>query len=180
MTLHVGGKNSVLLQTATANVSNPRSGKTVQARLVFDSGSQRSYITNSLRSSLELPSLRYENLVIKTFRAGSGQPKRCDVVQLCVSKAGGGLNLHVDAYDVPSICAPLSQQKIELAQASYEDLSFLELANSSTGGDGMPIDILIGSNFYWQFMVGETRFGMYGGPVVINKHLGWVLSGPVS
>ena len=178
-TLHVGGMNSVLLQTATANVSNPRSGKSVQARLVFDSGSQRPYITNSLRSSLELPSLRYENLVIKTFGADSDQPKRCDVVQLCVSKAGGGLNLYVDAYDVPSICAPLSQQKIELVEASYEHLSFLELADRSTGGDGMLIDIVIGSDFYWQFMTGETRFGMYGGPVAINTHLGWVLSGPV-
>ncbi|XP_068689246.1 uncharacterized protein [Montipora foliosa] len=164
---------------ATANVSNPRSGKTMQVRLVFDSGSQRSYIANSLRSSLVLLCLRYENLVIKTFGAGSDQPKRCDVVQLCVSKAVGGLNLYVDAYDVPSICAPLSQQKIESAQASYEHFSSLELANSSTGGDGMPIDILIGSDFYWQFMTGEIRFGMYGGPVAINTHMGWVLSGPV-
>ena len=70
-TLHVGAKNYVLLQTATANVSNPRNGKTVQARLVFDSGSQRSYVAIGLRSSFELPSLRYENLVIKTFGAGS-------------------------------------------------------------------------------------------------------------
>jgi len=179
-TLHEGGKNSVLLQTATANVSNPRSGKTVQARLVFDSGSLRSYITSNLRRSLGPPSLRYENLVIKTFGADSDQPKRCDLAQLCVSRAGGGLNLYVDAYDVPSICAALSQQKIELAQASYEHLSFLELADSSTGGDGMAIDILIGSDFYWQFMTGETRFGMYGGPVAINTHLGWVLSGLVN
>jgi len=118
--------------------------------------------------------------VIKTFGANSDQPKHCDLVQLCVSKAGGGLNLYVDAYDVPSICALLSQQKIEFAQASYEHLSFLELANSSTGGDGMSIDILIGSDFYRQFMTGETRFGMYGGPVAINTHLGWVLSGPVT
>ena len=117
--------------------------------------------------------------MFKTFGAGSDQPKRCDVVQLCVSKAEGGLNLYVDAYDKPSICAPLSQQKIELAQASYEHLSSLELADSSTGGDGMPIDILIGSDCYWQFMMGEMRFGMYGGPVAINTHLGWVLSGPV-
>ena len=28
-------------------------------------------------------------------------------------------------------------------------------------------------------MTGETRFGKYGGPVAINTHLGWVLSGPV-
>jgi len=92
--------------------------------------------------------------VIKTFGADSDQPKRCNLVQLCVRKAGGGLNLYVDVCDVPSICAPLSQQKIELAQTSYEHLSFLKLADSSTGGDGISIDILIGSDFYWQFMKG--------------------------
>lgn len=73
-TLNVGGKNSVLLQTAAANVSSPRSGKTVQARLIFDRGSQQSYISTSLRSSLELPSLRSENLAIKIFGAGSDNP----------------------------------------------------------------------------------------------------------
>lgn len=55
-TLHLSGKNSVLLQTATATVSN------------------------SLRNALELPSLLSENLVIKTFGGDSDQPKRCDVV----------------------------------------------------------------------------------------------------
>ena len=84
----------------------------------------------------------------------------------------------IDAYDVPNISAPLSQQKIELAQASNERLSFLELANSSTGGDGMPIDILIGRDFYWQFMTGKTRFGMYGGPAAINTASGMGLIGP--
>ena len=58
----MGGKNSVLLQTATANVSNPRDGMTVQARLIFNSGSQRSYISTGLRSSLEHPSLRSETV----------------------------------------------------------------------------------------------------------------------
>lgn len=87
--------------------------------------------------------------------------------------------MYVDAYAVLSICAPLSQQKIELAKASYKHFHFLELADTSSGEVGMPIDILIGSDFYWQFMTGETRFGMYRGPVAINTHLGWVLSGPV-
>lgn len=41
----------------------------------------------------------------------------------------------------------------------------------------MLIDILIGSDFYWQFMMGEIWFGMYGGLVVINIYLGWVLLG---
>ena len=44
----------------------------------------------------------------------------------------------------------------------------------------MPVDILIGSDLYWNFMTGETRTGMNGGPVTIKTHLGWVLSGPVN
>ena len=56
----------------------------------------------------------------------------------------------------------------------YEHLFYLELADSSTVGDGIPIGILIGSDFYWQFMTGETQLGMYGGPIAFNTHLGWV------
>ena len=67
--------------------------------------------------------------------------------------------MYAKAYSVPSICAPLSQQKIEFAKSSYEHLSSLELADSSMGGAEMPIDILIGSNFYWLFMTGETQRG---------------------
>ena len=44
----------------------------------------------------------------------------------------------------------------------------------------MPVDILIGSDLYWNFMTGETRTGTNGGPVAIKTHLGWVLSGQVN
>ena len=179
-TLYVNAKNSVLLQTATAIVSNPTSMKLVQARLIFDSGSQRTYISSRLRKALDLPSLRAENLLIKKFGGDTEEPSQYDVVQFCVTRlGGGGLNLYVEGYSVPSICAPLSQQKIEFAKSSYEHLSSLELADSSMGGAEMAIDILIGSDFYWQFMTGETQRGRRGGPVAIRSHLGWVLSGPV-
>ena len=179
-TLYVNAKTSVLLQTATATVSNPNSLKSLQARVIFDSGSQRSYISSRVRNALELPSLHLENLVIKTFGSDSHRPKSCDVVQFCVSKAGGGLNLYLNAYAVPSICSPLCHQRIEFAKTSYGHLSNLELADSSSGDAEMPIDILIGSDFYWNFMTGETRTGRNGGPVAIKTHLGWVLSGPVN
>ena len=133
-TLYVNAKNSVLLQTATAIVSNPTSMKLVQARLIFDSGSQRTYISSRLRKALDLPSLRAENLLIKKFGGDTEEPSQYDVVQFCVTRlGGGGLNLYVEGYSVPSICAPLSQQKIEFAKSSYEHLSSLELADSSKG-----------------------------------------------
>lgn len=58
--------------------------------------------------------------------------------------------MYVEGYSAPTICAPLAQQKIEFVKSSYEHLSSLEIADSSMGGAEMPIDILIGSDFYWQ------------------------------
>ena len=55
----------------------------------------------------------------------------------------------------------------------------MELADSSSGDAEMPIDILIESDFCWNFMTGEMRTGRNGGPVAIKTHLGLVLSGPV-
>jgi len=37
--------------------------------------------------------------------------------------------------------------------------------------------MLIGSDYYWEFMTGETVRGR-DGPVAVNTTLGWVLSGP--
>jgi hypothetical protein len=42
-------KSSVLLQTATAYTYNSANSKRTKIRMLFDSGSQRSYITNELK-----------------------------------------------------------------------------------------------------------------------------------
>ena len=48
--------NSVLLQTARARVGNPNGENSCHVRVLFDSCSQRSYISTRLRSKLGLPS----------------------------------------------------------------------------------------------------------------------------
>ena len=54
----VNYKSSVLLQTARANVSKPGNGERfVNARMLFDSDSQRSYIQRTCRKHLTFPSL---------------------------------------------------------------------------------------------------------------------------
>ena len=55
----------------------------------------------------------------------------------------------------------------------------LELVdNSSSMRDS--IDVLVGSDFYWNFVGSEVRQGQAGcGPVAINSKLGWLLSGPL-
>jgi hypothetical protein len=52
----------------------------------------------------------------------------------------------------------------------------LQLADSSI--ENQPIDVLIGSDYYWKFIEGETVRG-HAGPTAINSKFGWLLSGPV-
>ena len=50
--MHVNAKNSVLLQTARVQVKTPQQHKVATARLVFDSGSQKSYVTKAIKYAL--------------------------------------------------------------------------------------------------------------------------------
>jgi len=43
----------------------------------------------------------------------------------------------------------------------------------------MPVDVLIGSDYYWQLVTGSICRGA-SGPIAIHTKLGWVLSGPSS
>lgn len=55
----------------------------------------------------------------------------------------------------------------------------LNLADDPSGHSQLDVDILIGSDQYWDLVTGETRRG-HAGPVAINTALGWVLSGPAT
>ena len=59
--------NNILLQTAKGKVSCVGINKYCDVRILFDSGSQRSYLTDDLRKRLNLRTIRSENLVVQTF-----------------------------------------------------------------------------------------------------------------
>ncbi|XP_044172645.1 uncharacterized protein LOC114972132 [Acropora millepora] len=124
------GKGSVLLQTATAVATNEDQSKSTTVRVLFDSGSQRSYITDGVRRKL--------------------------------------------ALNFPIICSPLTE-RVNLQD--HPHLEELELADSAESPDS--IDILIGSDHYWDFVTGETIRGEFG-PTAVRSKLGWLLSGPTN
>ena len=75
---------SILLQTAYINVSNLSTQKEDKVCVLFDTGSQRSYISNELRNYLKLSVLRKERIFIKTFGKVEPTIKTVDIVQLKV------------------------------------------------------------------------------------------------
>ena len=92
------------------------------------------------------------------------------------------MNIYVNAYVTPVVCAALRNQAIEFAASSYAHLAGLPLADFPVKGEeGLNIDILIGSIYYWLFLSGMSLRGEdhCNGPVVLDSRLGWILSGPI-
>ena len=85
----------------------------------------------------------------------------------------------LNVLTVPVICSPLSGQCIELAKHKFPDLQGFKLADNSGGHSLLDVALLIGADSYWQVVTGQIKQSESGGPVAINTHLSWVLSGPV-
>ena len=105
-------EEGILLQTATAPVCNPkRPEKIVSARILFDSGSQKTYISKRLKDALGLSPLKSDRLIIKTFGTAGEMVKTCEEVQVSV-QGNRDLNLYLTAHCVPITCAcPFAKSK---------------------------------------------------------------------
>ena len=150
----------------------------VLCRLLLDSGSQRTYVTNSLRRRLNLPTVRTEKTIIQTFSGINAEPKVVDVVQLKIRSRlkSSDLCVYLEALCVPDICSPLRNQNIEVVTDNYEHLKQLNLADFVENNKDMGIDLLIGLDFYYSIVSGKIKRGTRG-PVAVDTNLGWVLCG---
>ena len=146
-------------------------------RLILDSGSQKTYITQRVKETLGLKSVTKEKLYIKTFGSDCSNVKTVDIVNVCLKNVSSDETLIVTAHVVPMICSPLSHQAVQFAKQRYSHLEGILLSESDSG-DNMEVEILIGADQFWNVANGETRRGN-GGPVALNTRFGWTLSGPV-
>ena len=171
-----------LLQTAFVIAANPEDpSKEVKLRLLIDSGSQRSYVTQRARALLELPTANQEEIMIKAFGTNKAVIQHCDVVPICLKSRLSNFETGIKALEVPSICSPLQGQAIRQAKSQYVHLNGLKLADYPPDiMQDLSVDILLGCDVMWKIMTGEIIKGnCEESPVAIGTHFGWVLSGPV-
>ena len=154
---------------------DPGCGITI--RIMLDGGSQRSYVTQRVRETLGLEPEGVEQVQINTFGSESTTLQTVEMTKFAISLKTGS-PVHVMFSTVPLICEPLSCQPIAYTKEKYGHLANLDLADFSRVGDELQIDALIGSDHYWQLVIGKVIQGE-SGPIAIHTHLGWVLSGPV-
>ena len=173
VTTFISSGTPILLQTAQTGSAE----QGVKARIILDSGSQRSYITNRLKDERSLPIECQETMLIKTFGPQDEKLQTCDAVCFSV-KLPDGKVMKMSAYSVPLICELLNGQTAALARNIYRHLNGIHLADYSTGAEPAEVDILIGSDQYWRIVTGEVTRGE-SGPTALHRKLGWVLSRPI-
>ena len=174
---YIDTNTNVLLQTATATVTNVEQTHAVRTRVLLDLGSQKSYCTLQVKEALNLPTLKKEWLMIKTFGDANPTLRECHSVQLRIEGIEG-TSLYVNLFAVEKICSPISNQTIELTKETYPHLRDLNLADNPEGKTELEVHILLGADYYWNIVSNESIRGYLGEPVATNSRLGWLLSGP--
>ena len=127
---------------------------------------------------LSLTSEDEKSLTIMTFGSKREQTRVCNLVRLGLTTKDE-ISKQLMLFTVPTICEPIAGQPISICCNDFDHLAGLDLADYSDGNESLEIDILIGSDQYWELVTGETRHGD-SGPVAICTKLGWVLSGPTA
>ena len=111
------------MQTALASASsNYNFGNHKLVRLLFDNCSQESFIKSELGERLKLRTIRVELLNMKTFANAEENIENLDVVNIKAKSLCGKHERVIEAYSVPVISTPISNQTMNLSVDNYPEL----------------------------------------------------------
>ena len=169
--------NQVVLPTARVNVHGPKG--VVSATLLFDTGSQRTFVSKNLVKRVGAECLGSQRVSFAAFGGSRSPDEERGVFNMKVSGANLSTpNIHsFPAVEVPVICAPLCRPCVPLE--SLKSFENLEFADQFFEGDELKIDILCGLDVFWTLMQADVSSSSEG-LVAQNSVFGWVLSGVCS
>ena len=112
----VSDNQTVLLQTAVAYAANEKEANLQQVKIVLDSCSQQTYITENVVKKLKLQPLREVKTLVKPFGSTKGKIMSLKEYKVCLKPRNKSSSNYVNALAVPNICAPINGQNIPLAK----------------------------------------------------------------
>ena len=102
----------VLMQTATADISNPHSKQMQNVRMLFDTGSHRTYITESLAKRLNLKRGEESEINLVTFGSENPQTQKTAETTIGILLKGGSI-MNINASVVPSITGSILRRPVQ-------------------------------------------------------------------
>uniref|UniRef100_A0A1X7SZU3 CCHC-type domain-containing protein n=1 Tax=Amphimedon queenslandica TaxID=400682 RepID=A0A1X7SZU3_AMPQE len=118
-TFYTSAGESTLLQVARVFAFNPNEhGNRMSLFVLLDSGSQCSYVTNSVCKRLGLPSLGTKSVSIVTFGSKREFCTECHVVKIGFELKGDA-HMELKLLTVGHICEPLTYEAINLNKCDH-------------------------------------------------------------
>ena len=173
MYLSQASASEVLLQTLMVKVHGQSGEKT--ARILLDSGSQRSYIRSSVTESLDLEPIGVEWLSQTVFGGSTSAAVRHCRYKFAVSSVKGNVRREIEALDQNTICGKLPR----LRNGPWlKELEEKGVWIPDFGEDTPEIDILIGSDWYGELLTGR-KLNLGCGLIALETLLGWTVLGRI-
>ncbi|XP_068218384.1 uncharacterized protein [Palaemon carinicauda] len=167
--------NKTILQTAKVKVMNNKGGF-VTAKLLFDSGCDRSYVSSKFTEICKPEWVTRNEAPYSSFGGhSSGKDIESNVYKLNVLDNKGKI-IPIFAEGIPKICNPLVRPVVPTH--ILDAFSHLDLADDFDDSSLLEIDILIGLDYYWSLMNPKDAVQV-GKTVAMSSVFGWVLSGNV-
>ena len=154
--MHVGTGSLVALQTARGILRREREAR---VRVLFDTGSHRSFVTSKAANLVKPKGIRWELPSIDTFGQKCVNAEQREVVGLKLESTNGNKVISLEAFVVPEICS-VQNSHFELARREYPHLKNIWFSDVCKSDEQLEIDVLFE-------------------PVAMETQLGWVLSGPL-
>ena len=164
---------SCLLKTAIAPIIYKQIS--IESNILFDEGSQRSFISMELAHKLNLQPQARENVSLTSFGAESPSHRSLDVATVAIQTITGE-KINISVLIVPTIALPL-QNPLRTSIKEFPHLKGLPLAYPITENENFEISVLIGVDYYWHFIQDHVVRG--DGPTAVQSKLGYLLSGPL-
>ena len=153
--------------------------KEYRVRVLFDTGSQRTFVTAKAVGKIGLEPIREERVGFKAFGSKDTDVARRGIYKLSLGPVNGDTDIVIEASVVNDI-STIANEHVEVIKQNYSHLRDLFFADVSRYQDTPEIDISIGAGYLWEFQNGETIRGGKHEPIAVKTTLGWVLSGPLT
>ena len=165
--------NSAVTVLQTAKVKVKVGNKVYVATLLFDTGSDKSYISSRFSNKIKPELIGREVISYSVF--GENNTSKSFLSKLfSLNIVGINNNINnIEVLEVPNVCKTLFRQKVPLEILEQFGIDF---ADNYQHDRNLQIDILIGMNYFWE-IIQPNNFIKHKGLLAMNSSVGWILSG---
>ncbi|XP_035230907.1 uncharacterized protein LOC118202813 [Stegodyphus dumicola] len=168
--------NNSFLLTARAEIINTGNWRQQSVRLLFDLGSQRTFIREDICKKLKLPVIGEEKIKIFSLGCTTSEAQNVKKTRLILRNSKHRYEIKIEALIIPVINGShIYSPRNEIVNLIKKQ--GIQLSDEWGPGNKPPkISLLIGADFYWKIVTGKVR-RLSNSLVAVETKLGWTISG---